>query len=646
MSSDQGDGNLKNEIYDKDKEKGGSSFFTNILKRSVTTHHSGSQPKLVPLEQFKITRSKSANYFRDFANGDSQIFTNHVHSSSNDGPSPVLSNSLLNETLMSTPIVSPERFPSVIIHKRKSFEEELSPQLLDTADFKINAVSPLTGESLKSPQEGSSAMMIPVPSHEPFQRQNLETSNNNYSNENSIGSQHSIKIQQQNNVVVVEEEEDDDDNDVVLSPGALNKLKMNHNSLSKRSVFQEIPSGALTGNQIKNPDDDEVSNYDSPYNSKKNRKKHKIIYCILILLIFLLISSFVPAIIILSNGTESSVKNYLKLEMNRKNIIPFLNQNYGNISNFNPNIVNTPDGLNEKYRTDPQILELMKGYGEPIFHGLAYSPLNALEPNCGVNKTDIMFDLVKLSTVTTRIRNYGMQCNQSDLILDSIQTLNLNMTLSMGIWIGGNDTINRNQIDEMKKVVRKYPSEMFEGIFIGNEVLFREDKSTEELLDYIRETKSYLRSIGFRKVPVGTSEIGSLLNKDLFEECDILGANIHPFFAGNSVEGASNWTIEFLEYQMEPLNYKNKTIIITEVGWPTDGGNFHKSTANIPNFKYFLSDYICKMKNVNYGWYYFEAFDEPWKEIFYEGKNKWETEWGLFKSDRSDKIDLRKVGSC
>jgi exo-beta-1,3-glucanase (GH17 family) len=50
-----------------------------------------------------------------------------------------------------------------------------------------------------------------------------------------------------------------------------------------------------------------------------------------------------------------------------------------------------------------------------------------------------------------------------------------------------------------------------------------------------------------------------------------------------------------------------------------------------------MDKFVCDAHQSNYGWFYFEAFDEPWKSIFYEGDNRWETEWGIFNRDRTIK---------
>ena len=114
-----------------------------------------------------------------------------------------------------------------------------------------------------------------------------------------------------------------------------------------------------------------------------------------------------------------------------------------------------------------------------------------------------MLDLARLSTITTKIRNYGMHCDQSEFILDAIEYMNLNMTLAMGVWIGSNDTVNEEQMNTMKRIVAKYPNplELINSIYIGNEVLFREDKTRDELIEYIQDAKTFCNQKGLMISP-------------------------------------------------------------------------------------------------------------------------------------------------
>lgn len=383
------------------------------------------------------------------------------------------------------------------------------------------------------------------------------------------------------------------------------------------------------------------------WNSKDEKKKFKILIIILIFLCLFLVLTFVPTIIILSLGTKKSVNNFLKSFDNRQKIFKYLKDYESDESNNHLlSRINKIEGLNPKFKNDIEIKNLMTDSNGLSFYGLAYSPRNVIDPICGIKKRDVMLDLAKISTVTSRIKNYGMQCDQSDIILDSIQTLNLNMTLSMGVWIGENDDVNDQQINLMLDVLKKYPRKYFENIFIGNEVLFREDKTSKELVHIIKNLKKKIKSLGYYDLPIGTTEIGSLINDDLLDNLDIVGANVHPFFSGTNVQSATDWTLDF--YVNEVINYKKheKKIYLTEVGWPSGGGTFNSSVASNETFNYFLNDFLCKSKSFNFSWYFFEAFDEPWKETFYTDGNTWETQWGIFTNDRKNKFSMNAIGKC
>ena len=58
-------------------------------------------------------------------------------------------------------------------------------------------------------------------------------------------------------------------------------------------------------------------------------------------------------------------------------------------------------------------------------------------------------------------------------------------------------------MNTMKRIVAKYPNplELINSIYIGNEVLFREDKTRDELIEYIQDAKTFLQSKGLMISP-------------------------------------------------------------------------------------------------------------------------------------------------
>lgn len=397
-------------------------------------------------------------------------------------------------------------------------------------------------------------------------------------------------------------------------------------------------------------------------------------YGTLVLLIAFLIAGLVSSVVIMARGTRTMVDTYFnrldqksRLKLfdqlfskywaidDDKNIVnrglrqqSFPRERYSHKKGSNMGGYNKASGFSSKYQKDEKLMSLIKnnqGLG-PIFYGVAYGPSNSMEPLCGVSKRDIELDLATLSTVTSRLRTYGMQCNQTRLILQTIQEMGLNMTLAMGVWISLVDSLNESQMSEMKRLLEEFPRGVFDSIYIGNEVLFREEKTSTSLSEYINEARAYVNKLGYNDLPVGTSEQASFIDKTLLKNCDLVGVNIHPFFSGENSETATKWVFDFLKYQIEPLNEENGAeLVITEIGWPYKGGSYKASVANSTNFSSFLNEWVCEAYKKDYAWYYFEGFDEPWKTIFYEDKNSWETEWGIFTKERKPKQNV-KIPRC
>ena len=449
------------------------------------------------------------------------------------------------------------------------------------------------------------------------------------------------------------------------------------------SVTHDSNNNILTSNTKTEEEKIDLTSSDGNYspNIKRQRKsswwsrnKHMIGYGTLVLLIAFLIAGLVSSVVIMARGTRTMVDTYFnrldqksRLKLfdqlfskywaidDDKNIVnrglrqqSFPRERYSHKKGSNMGGYNKASGFSSKYQKDEKLMSLIKnnqGLG-PIFYGVAYSPSNSMEPLCGVSKRDIELDLATLSTVTSRLRTYGMQCNQTRLILQTIQEMGLNMTLAMGVWISLVDSLNESQMSEMKRVLEEFPRGLFDSIYIGNEVLFREEKTSTSLSEYVNEARAYVNKLGYNDLPVGTSEQASFIDKTLLKNCDLVGVNIHPFFSGENSETATKWVFDFLKYQIEPLNEeKGAELVITEIGWPYKGGGYKASVANSTNFSSFLNEWVCEASKKDYAWYYFEGFDEPWKTIFYEDENSWETEWGIFTKERKPKQNV-KIPRC
>lgn len=601
------------------------------MKRSVTSSDS---QNYVMIPNKKVTRSKSSSVIpglsykermeqiekleatKAVATGQNPV-VNEVPYQLKQVPiektNPVFSesannDSAMNETLMLT---TPEldlgqQFPTII--KRTKLR---TPNLFQpvTTDSNINAISPLTDSSIDmAPKTATSDEVSPV------QDQPQEEIDYPLTGTSILDP---LRGTYQNTGPVFTEPSD---------------FWNNSDGESQNSVIKTSPVLEPTHDAKSEPASPGSSHSTRPTKLKKHKRSKWSICTTIVMTIIaaLCIATTVISFIVLSSGTRDIVVHYFENQdqESRMELLSYLTNRFGDSEILNTKSVPI---------IQPEIAEIFNmnlGINNTAFKGIGYSPLNSMEPECGLSYQDVKKEMALLSKITTKVRNYGVQCNQTQYILDAIIELDLKMTLTMGVWIGSNDTINQSQIDVMKSLLTKYPRKLFNSVLIGNEVLFRNEKLVDQLLNIIRGVKHFVKSIGYINLPIGTSEIGSLLEESLFEECDVLGANIHPFFSGRNVSQATDWTYDFLKYQLEPINSRyNKSILITEVGWPYTGGSYREAIANPFSFKEFMKSWICDPKKDSHEWYYFEAFDEPWKLIFYEGTNAWETEWGIFTND-------------
>jgi len=210
-------------------------------------------------------------------------------------------------------------------------------------------------------------------------------------------------------------------------------------------------------------------------------------------------------------------------------------------------------------------------------------------------QNNITRDIAVMSQLTDKLRLYGTDCNQTEMVLHAIDMLKVDMKIWLGVWLDGNTTTNTRQLSHLYKLLDGYHSDRFEGIAVGNEVLFRQDLTETQLFGIIDDVRHNLTSLNI-KLPVGTSDLGSNWKSTMVSSVDVLMANVHPFFAGVIVEKAANWTYEFFQKNDVILTANLATkprVMISEVGWPSGGGNDSGSVAGIPQMNRFMKDFLC-----------------------------------------------------
>ena len=354
------------------------------------------------------------------------------------------------------------------------------------------------------------------------------------------------------------------------------------------------------------------------------------------------------------------------------------------------------DGRGDLDKDSPEIKKLMNNPDlHKVFPGMAYVPYGAQYPEClkwPPSQNNVTRDLAVLSQLTDVIRLYGTDCNQTEMVLHSIDRLQLtDMKVWLGVWLGKDDTTNNRQLQAMNSIVEKNGTKSFAGVVVGNEVLYREDLTEAELSKILGDVKKNFTAQNI-DLPIATSDLGDKWTTALASEVDIIMSNIHPFFSGTTAGEAAGWTWDFWKNKnaliATPADPKKN--IISEVGWPSGGGNdcgaatctsdTQGSIAGIDEMNVFMENWVCQSlaNGTDYFWYAlsllfsnlflaglspprvgqdnemkwsvltdyrFEAYDQPWQKQFNKGDRNWEDKWGLMGIDRVLKDGL-KIPDC
>ena len=195
----------------------------------------------------------------------------------------------------------------------------------------------------------------------------------------------------------------------------------------------------------------------------------------------------------------------------------------------------------------------------------------------------------------------------------------------VGAWLGDDLELNEKEIEGLITLAK-------EGCVsiaaVGNEVMYRGDLTEEQLLEYIRRVKEALPDI-----PVGYVDAYYEFSHRprITEICDVILTNCYPYWEGTPIEYSFGHMQSMFESARGAGN--GKRIIITETGWPSEGGSLKGAVATNENaMRYFIDTQIwCKQNNIEC--FYFSSFDESWK-VGPEGAVG--AYWGLW--DKNEKL--------
>ncbi len=111
--------------------------------------------------------------------------------------------------------------------------------------------------------------------------------------------------------------------------------------------------------------------------------------------------------------------------------------------------------------------------------------------------------------------------------------------------------------------------------------------------------------------------------------------HILPYWEGIAAEDAVDYIFDRYHYVQKA--YPNKPVIITEVGWPSDGQPNKHATASVSNQAKVLRGFLNRADQEKITYYIVEAFDQPWKRSLEGSAGAY---WGIFNADRQPKYPM------
>lgn len=265
-------------------------------------------------------------------------------------------------------------------------------------------------------------------------------------------------------------------------------------------------------------------------------------------------------------------------------------------------------------------------------HGLNFGPYTAGEdPLRGdrIREEELKARMLVFAPFTEWMRTYGS--GDEEKIAGRVAH-DLNLRSAVGAWLTQDQAANERHISELIQSVRAGDVDI---AIVGSETLTRHDLTEDQLIGYIKRVKKEAGG-----VPVTTSDYYTeiLTHPAVVAVCDIVLVNYYPFWEGIRVEEAlpviHGWHGQVKEAA------GGKPIIVSETGWPSAGNRIGDAVPSPENASSFFLEFVSWARLNGVPYFYFEAFDEPWKEA-HEGPLG--AHWGLWDKDGRLKAGIQRV---
>jgi exo-beta-1,3-glucanase (GH17 family) len=292
---------------------------------------------------------------------------------------------------------------------------------------------------------------------------------------------------------------------------------------------------------------------------------------------------------------------------------------------YRKDLVLSISGVGPNQYSNEELKEMMAAHLKDGISGICFSSyVEGQEPGDQISAEQIRERIEIIKPYTSWVRTFS--CTDGNELIPIIAK-EYGLKTMVGAWLSDDKELNEKEIQGLISVAQMGGADL---VAVGNEVLYREELTEEELLGYIQRVKDALpnHEVGyvdayyeFRNRPA------------LTDACDVIYANCYPFWEGCHID----YSLPYMNtmYDIAKTAGNGKRVVISETGWPSQGTNFEASHPSFENaMRYFINTQNwAKEHKVDV--MYFSSFDEAWK-VGDEGDVG--AYWGIWDKDGQSKF--------
>jgi len=260
-------------------------------------------------------------------------------------------------------------------------------------------------------------------------------------------------------------------------------------------------------------------------------------------------------------------------------------------------------GIDLSNKTTEQVHSLFNTVLQEGMHGLCYSAYDeGQEPGTILTEDQIRRRLAIIAPHIKWIRTFS--CIEGNELIPKVAR-EFGLKTLVGAWLGDDKALNEKETAGLIKLAE---AGFVDIAAVGNEVLYRNDLTEEELLGYIDQVQAALPNI-----PVGYVDAyyEFSLHPKVVAVCDVILANCYPYWEGTHIDYSLIHAKNMFYQALQAGN--GKKVIITETGWPSQGTGLDDAQPSTDNaIRYFLNmQQWADQEDIEM--FYFSSFDESWK---------------------------------